>query len=205
MIRAFLSVELSEPLRTNLANIHVELKQRLGRELSKGVRISWVQPTSLHLTVKFLGDIDEQLVEPMQQAIENVLRGHLAVEIPLNRLGVFPRLQQPRILWIGPSEQWEKGQDAVRLASLHRAIDDCCSSLNLAPDTRPLSPHLTLARIKEGGRDFGQILARSGLLDKPVAVGLMAVKFITLMKSELKPTGSVYTKLWEAKIGGRET
>ena len=95
-----------------------------------------------------------------------------------------------------------EGPDAVRLASLHRAVDECCSSLNLAPDTRPLSPHLTLARIKEGGRDFGQILARSGLLDKPVTVGLMAVKFLTLMKSELKPTGSVYTKLWEAKIGG---
>ncbi|HEU5201366.1 MAG TPA: RNA 2',3'-cyclic phosphodiesterase, partial [Nitrospira sp.] len=117
MIRTFLAVELSEPLRTNLASIHVELKQRLGRELSKDVRISWVQPTSLHLTVKFLGDIDEQLVAPMQHAIENVLGGHQAVEIPLNRLGVFPRLQQPRILWVGPSEQWEKGQDAVRLAS----------------------------------------------------------------------------------------
>ncbi|HSC57328.1 MAG TPA: 2'-5' RNA ligase family protein, partial [Nitrospira sp.] len=75
MIRTFLSVELSEALRTNLANIHMELKQRLGRELSKNVRISWVQPASLHLTVKFLGDIDEQLVAPMQHAIQNVLSG----------------------------------------------------------------------------------------------------------------------------------
>jgi len=201
MIRTFLAVELSEPLRTNLANIHVELKQRLGRELSKNVRISWIQPASLHLTVKFLGDIDEQLVAPMQHAIENVLSGHRAVEIPLDRLGVFPRLQQPRILWVGPSEQWEKDRDAARLTSLHRAIEDCCISLNLAPDTRPLSPHLTLARIKEGGRDFGQILARSGLLDKPLSAGSMEVKAIALMQSELKPTGSVYTKLWDVKVG----
>jgi 2'-5' RNA ligase len=200
MIRTFLAVELSEPLRTNLANIHVELKQRLGRELSKNVRISWVQPASLHLTVKFLGDIDEQLVAPMQHAIQNVLSGHRAVEIPVDRLGVFPRLQQPRILWLGPSEPWEKGQDAARLASLHRAIENCCISLNLASDTRPLSPHLTLARIKEGGRDFGQILARSGLLDKPLAAGSMEVKAIALMQSELKPTGSVYTKLWDVKV-----
>lgn len=201
MIRTFLSVELSEALRTNLANIHMELKQRLGRELSKNVRISWVQPASLHLTVKFLGDIDEQLVAPMQHAIQNVLSGHRAVEIPLDRLGVFPRLQQPRILWVGPSEQWEMDRDAARLVSLHRAIEDCCTSLNLAPDTRPLSPHLTLARIKEGGRDFGQILARSGLLDQPLSAGSMEVKAIALMQSELKPTGSVYTKLWEARIG----
>ena len=202
MIRAFLSVELSETLRAHLATIHGELKQRLGHDLSKTVRITWVQPAALHLTVKFLGDIDEQLVAPMQHAIENVLRRHHAVEIPLDRLGIFPRLQQSRVLWVGPSEQWEKGADAVRLASLHRAIDDCCSTLDLAPDTRPLSPHLTLARIKEGGRDFGQILARSGLLDKPVSAGSMAVDAVVLMKSELKPTGSVYTKLWEARIEG---
>ena len=202
MIRAFLAVNLSEPLRTNLTKIHSELKLRLGREFSKNIRVSWVQPSSLHLTVKFLGDIDEQLVVPMQKAMEDVLTGYQALEIPLDRLGVFPRLQQPRVLWVGPLELWEKGQDAAQLASLHRAIDDCCSSLNLAPDTRPLSPHLTLARIKEGERDFGQIMARSGLLDKPVSVGSMRVDTIDLMKSELRPTGSVYTKLWEARMGG---
>ena len=202
MIRAFLAINLSDALRTTLTTIHSELKQRLGRELSKNIRVSWVQPSSLHLTVKFLGDIDEQLIGPMQKAIENALSSHRAIEIPLDRLGVFPRLQQPRVLWVGPLELWEKGQDAARVASLHRAVEDCCSSLNLAPDTRPLSPHLTLARIKEGGRDFGQILARSGLLGKPVLAGLMVVDAIALMKSELKPTGSVYTRLWEAKIGG---
>jgi len=205
MIRAFLAVNLSEPLRANLTTIHSELKQRFGRELSKNIRVSWVQPSSLHLTVKFLGDIDEQMVAPMQKAMENVLSSHRAIEIPLDRLGVFPRLQQPRVLWVGPFELWEKSQDAARVVSLHRAVDECCSALNLAPDTRPLSPHLTLARIKEGGRDFGQMLARSGLLDKPVSAGLMVVDAIHLMKSELRPTGSVYTRLWEVKIGGTET
>ena len=202
MIRAFLAVNLSEPLRTNLTKLHSEMKQRLGRELSKNIRVSWVQPSSLHLTVKFLGDIDEQLVAPMQKAMENVLSSHRVVEIPLDRLGVFPRLQQPRVLWVGPLELWEKSHEAARVDSLHRAVDDCCSSLNLAPDTRPLSPHLTLARIKEGERDFGQILARSGLLDKPLSVGSMTVDAIDLMKSELKPTGSVYTRLWEVKLDG---
>ena len=124
MIRAFLAVNLSEPLRTNLTTIHSELKQRLGRELSKNIRVSWVQPSSLHLTVKFLGDIDEQMVAPMQKAMENVLSSHRAIEIPLDRLGVFPRLQQPRVLWVGPLELWEKSHDAARVNSLHRAVDD---------------------------------------------------------------------------------
>jgi 2'-5' RNA ligase len=156
----------------------------------------------MHLTIKFLGDIDEQSVAPMKYAIEETVKVHKAVHIPLERLGVFPRLQQPRVLWVGASEQWEQGIDAKRLTSLHRAIEDCCQALNFAPEIRPLSPHLTLARIKEGERDFGQTLARSGALDKPLSVGILAVEAIALMKSELKPTGSVYTRLCAVGLGG---
>jgi len=201
MVRTFLAVELSEPLRTKLVHVQQEMKQHLVRELSGDVRISWTRPTSMHVTVKFLGDIDEQLVMPMRDAIGEVVREHCAIHVPLDRLGVFPRLQQPRVLWIGPSEQWEQGDDAKRLVSLHRAIDDCCGTLNLAMDERSWSPHLTLARIKEGGRSLGQVLAKSGVMDRPLALGSLAVDAIVLMKSELKPTGSLYTLLWSTPLG----
>jgi RNA 2',3'-cyclic 3'-phosphodiesterase len=201
MIRTFLAVELSEALRVNLSTLQRELKQRLGRELPREVRISWVQPTSIHLTLKFLGDIDEQLVAPMQDAISEVVQGHRAIDVPLDRLGVFPRLQQPRVLWVGPSEQWEQGDDNKRLVSLHRAIDDCCGMLNLAMDERSWSPHLTLARIKEGGRSMSQVLAKSGVMDRPLGLGSLPVDAIVLIKSELKPTGSLYTKLWSSRLG----
>jgi len=201
MIRTFLAVELHEPLRTSLEQIQQGVKQRLNQAISRDVRMSWVRPTSMHLTVKFLGDIDEQLVLPMQEAIKTVVSAYHAIHVPLDRLGVFPRIQQPRVLWVGPSEQWEHGDDAKRLASLHRDVEACCGTLNLAMDERPLSPHLTLARIKEGGRSFGQVLAKSGVMDGPLTLGLFVVASIALMKSELKPTGSVYTKLWDAKLG----
>lgn len=201
MIRTFLAVELSDSLRTNLSKLQLELKQRLTHELPRGVRISWVQSASLHLTVKFLGDIDEQLVAPMQEAIGKALVGQRAIQIPLERLGAFPRPQQPRVLWVGPSERWEQGPETARLVSLHRAVEDCCVALNLAPDSRPLSPHLTLARVKEGDRVMGPILARSGVMDQPLTVGSFPVDAIVLMKSDLKPTGSVYTKLWRVALG----
>ena len=201
MIRTFLAIELSEALRTNLSNLQLELKQRLMRELPQDVRISWVQSASLHLTVKFLGDIDEQLVMPMREAIGKVLSGHRTIEIPLERLGAFPRPQQPRVLWVGPSALWEQGTDAARLASLHRTIEDCCVALNLAPDSRSLSAHLTLARVKQRERSVGQVLARSGVMDRPLTAGSLSVDAIVLMKSDLKPTGSVYTKLWNAALG----
>ena len=203
MIRAFLAVLLSESLLNNLTTLQSELQRRMAYELPRHVTISWVRPASLHLTVKFLGDIDERLVWPLEEAVGQALAVHRALHVPITRLGGFPSVQQPRVLWVGPSDQWEKGEDdGARLGLLHRAIDDACSSLNLARDTRPLTAHLTLARVKAGARFVGQLLAGSGAIDQPLALGSMAVDRVALMKSDLKPTGSVYTKLWDVVIGG---
>ncbi|WP_455244359.1 RNA 2',3'-cyclic phosphodiesterase [Petrachloros mirabilis] len=204
MIRTFLAIELSEPLRLAVSRLQLDIKQQLNRDLSRNARISWVQLASIHLTIKFLGDIDEQLVAPMQEAIGEVVQRYGAFQIPLDRLGVFPRLQQPRVLWVGPTEQWEQGEEGDRLASLHRAVDDCCGTLNLALDERPLTPHLTLARFKEGERSVGQALAKSGIMDRPVALGSLAVESVVLMRSELRPAGPRYTKLWEVPLSTRE-
>lgn len=200
MIRAFLAVELGEDLHKQIARVQQDLKQRLSREASKDVRISWVQPTSIHLTIKFLGDTDEQLVEPVQAALAQAVKDQRAIHIPLERLGAFPRPQQPRVLWVGASEQWEQGEDAKRLAALHRSVEECCETFDFPLDGRPLSPHLTLARIKEGERHVGQALTKSGVMDRPISLGSLAVESLVLMKSELRPTGSVYTKLWEMRL-----
>ena len=201
MLRAFLAVELSDDLRNRITLIQQDLRQRLGRESSKDSRITWVQPSSLHLTMKFLGDTGELQIEPLREAVGRAMTGHEVVHMPIERLGVFPRLQQPRVLWVGPSEQWEQGDDAKRLTALHRAIEDCCQPFGFEPEGRPLSPHLTLARVKEGERHVGQALAKSGVIDRPISLGLLAMDSIVLMKSELRPTGSVYTKLWEVRTG----
>lgn len=200
MIRTFLAVELGEELRKRIAQTQQDLKQRLSREALKDVRISWVQPGSIHLTIKFLGDTDEQLVDPMRTAIDQVMKAHRPLYIPLERLGTFPRPQQSRVLWVGASQQWEQGEEAKRLAGLHRAVEDCCATFHFASDERPLSPHLTLARVKEGERQVGQALAKSGAMDRSLSLGSVALESIVLMKSELRPTGSVYTKLWEIAL-----
>lgn len=201
MIRAFLAVQLTDRLKENLGVIQSDLKRRMLHDLPPNASLTWVRPASLHVTVKFLGDIDEALVHRLQETISDTLSGHSPLHIPLERLGVFPRLQQPRVLWIGPAGQWEGSDEAVRLAALHRSIEKCCTSLNLAPDTRPLSAHLTLARIKAGHHAVGQALARSGAMDRPLALDGLTIDGIALMRSELKPTGSVYTCLWEARLG----
>jgi len=150
--------------------------------------------------MKFLGDIDEQLVPSMQEEMGQALLGHRSLSIPLERLGAFPNAQQPRVLWIGPAEGWEQREDAQGLTAIHQTIEICCRSLDFAPENRPLSPHLTLARIREGERRFGHVLAKSGVMDGPLALGSLVVGSISLIKSDLKPPGSVYTRLWEVKL-----
>ncbi|MCE3224297.1 MAG: putative 2-5 ligase [Nitrospira sp.] len=202
MIRAFLAIELPEDLRRALTTLQQDLKRQLERMVDRQSRITWVRPASMHLTVRFLGDMPDESIEPLRLAVEQAVSAHRAIAVPLERLGVFPRLQQPRVLWVGSSESWEQSDEAKRLATLHRAIEDCCQAADFAPESRPFSPHLTLARIKEGERQVGQALAQCGAMDRPVTIGVLLVGAMTLMKSELCPTGSIYTKLWEVGIGG---
>lgn len=200
MIRAFLAVELSEVVRGELATLQQELKRRIEPEVKRDARISWVQPASIHLTLKFLGDTDEQVVGPMRDAVAQVIGSQSAVSVPLEQLGAFPRPHSPRVLWVGPAEEWERGADAKRLAEIQQSIEQTCEGFSFARETKPFSPHLTLARIKEGERQIGVALAKSGMADCPLSLGSLAVEAVVLMKSELKPTGSVYTRIWEARL-----
>jgi 2'-5' RNA ligase len=199
VIRAFLAVELSEKLRAELAGVQQELKQRIEPELKRGTRISWVQPAKIHLTIKFLGDLDEQVIHPLLIAVEQANGTEAVVNVPLERLGAFPRSNSPRVLWVGPSMNWEKGAEAKRLADIHGAIELACEGLGFLRETKPFSPHLTLARIKVGERQVGVAVAKSGVLDRPLSLSSLAVESVVLMKSELQPTGSVYTKLGEVR------
>ena len=200
MIRAFLAVELSQELRVELTTAQQELKHRIEPEMKRDIRISWAQPASIHLTIKFLGDMDEQVIDPLLVAVEQAIGSQAAVNVPLQRLGAFPRLQSPRVLWVGPSENWEREAEAKRVAEIHGAIDQACEGLGFFRETKPFSPHLTLARIRVGERHVGVALAKGGVLDRPLSLSALAVESVVLMKSELRPTSSVYTRLWEARL-----
>ena len=201
MIRAFLAVEPSPELLAKLAVLQQDLNRTIDPEIPRGTRISWVQPAKIHLTIKFLGDMDEQLIDPLSVAVDQAIANKRAVNVPLEQLGVFPRPHNPRVLWVGPSEHWERGAEAKQVAEIHAAIEHVCEGLNFLRETQSFSPHLTLARMKMGERKVGIALAKSGALDPPLALSSLALETVALMKSELKQTGSVYTKLWEVKIG----
>jgi 2'-5' RNA ligase len=196
VIRTFIAVELADTLRASLADIQLDLKELVSPHLPDGVRLSWVQPASIHLTLKFLGETDEQLIQPLRSALEPFMAGALPISVPLERLGVFPSSQQPRVLWIGPPSQWEEGQDAERLMRLQRIVEDACEPLCFPREVRPFRAHLTLARIKQGERQVGRALEQKGILQRPLNLSFVIASMVC-MKSEMRSSGSVYSTLWE--------
>lgn len=197
MIRAFLAVEISDEVRAAILQVQHDIKERLAAHLSKEIRVAWGQRNSFHLTIRFLGEIEKQLIDPLREAIAKIRQSHPTVQIPLDRLQAFPNVLNPRVLWVGPSESWLQSESAKRLVGLHQEIESCCHSLGFASDEKPFSPHLTVARIKTGERQVGPLLAQSGLYERSVSLGTVTVGPVVLMKSQLRPTGPVYTKLWE--------
>lgn len=197
MIRAFIAVELSPELRTAIAKAQTNLKDQLMRELrrqSPDVRVQWVRPESMHVTLKFLGNVPEGGLPDIQRAMTDVARGCAQLSLDVGGLGVFPDLRAPRVLWIGMSGQVEA---LVRLAG---DLDTALQGLGFSLEVKPFQPHLTLARVKERSREVGRTLAESGLMTQIGEVGRLGVSSLSLMKSELHASGAVYTRLHEAPL-----
>jgi 2'-5' RNA ligase len=199
-VRAFIAVELADAVRAQIAGIQQDLRRTLEGEGPAGPRIAWTRPASLHLTLKFLGDIDEASAPALHGTLAAALRSCCPIAIPLARLGAFPRAQEPRALWLGAPIAWERGPDAARLVALVNAIEACAEPLGVPRERRPFTPHLTLARIKSGERHAGRALARRAAFDRAWPLGPLVVDALTLMKSRLDSGGAVHTPLWTIRL-----
>lgn len=199
MIRAFVAVEIDPVLRQRIARAQEQIRERIGREfrsLGQEVRIQWVRPDSIHLTLKFLGDIDERLIGDIQQALTLAVAAQPQFSVEVGGAGAFPDPRAPRVLWLGLSGHVEA---LVRLAA---EVDQALIALGFPPEAKPYSPHLTLARIKERSREMGKMLTGSGVLAHAAQLGSLDVRAVALMKSDLRPSGAVYTRLVEIPFKG---
>lgn len=200
MIRAFLAVELDENLRAAIEQVQRELRDRISRQLGRDARIQWVRPESIHVTVKFLGDIEEAFVDRIRHVLGPALADTSRFTVPAGGIGVFPNRDGPRVLWIGCAGGAEQSEEAGRWRRLHQAVERALEPLGFAAEAKPFSPHLTLARVKDGERQVGKVLAQSGVFDRPLSCGSLVVGAIALMRSELKPAGAEYKRLWQVEL-----
>ena len=179
MIRAFIAVEIpSEVLDRIAATIEI-LRARL-----RGIH--WVTSDNVHLTLKFLGDIDQSQIEPIGAALADALGPFPRCIISAKGLGVFPSLRQPRVLWVGLAGN--------SLNSLAATVQSALTPFGFAPEVRPFRPHLTIGRVrptKRIDRSLGLELERWTNHD----FGASAVDKVILFRSELRPTGAIYTRL----------
>ncbi len=192
MIRTFIAVELGDDLRRAFGDAQQQLKALIKGALprhARDVRVQWVRPESIHLTLKFLGDVDESSVLEIEEAMSVVGEVHSSFSLDIGGMGVFPDIRGPRVLWVGIQEPDR------RLTNLAGDLDQALNGQGFPLETRPFRAHLTLGRVKEQARQVGQALVASGALKTDAVLGSCAVAAMVLMKSELRPSGAIYTRL----------
>lgn len=181
MPRLFIAVDLSISVVERLALLQREWAAALR---DADVRISWVAPENIHLTLKFLGELGEPLVPMIEQTLATLVRPLFPFEVGCQRVGAFPDPRRPRILWAGLED---KGAEVIGL--LRQAIEQDIDRLGIAPDDRPFHPHVTLGRVKSlEACDMRDLVASLGAYD----FGSSFIKDIVLYESILTSSGPEY-------------
>jgi len=188
-IRSFIAIELPQGLKAELAKLQVKLK-------IERPRVKWVSPDGIHLTLKFLGDIEPAAADRISQAMTEAVNGIEPFELHVAQLGVFPSPRQVQVVWVGLDGQLDT------LDRLYKQLENSMAKAGFPTEKRGFKPHLTLARVgdeatpdeRKGFGDF--IAAHNAEIDYSVkADGL------SLMKSVLTPRGAIYTRLKLIEFG----
>jgi len=184
MTRLFIATPISSEVEKELARIISTLK-------NAGGPVKWVEPSNIHLTLKFLGDTNEKLIPQIKEIIDNVAATHKKVPTTLNSLGAFPTLNRPRVYWV---DLKDRDADLEKMAS---ALDNAVHGLGFEKESRPFRSHLTLGRVKfpENLQKLNEAVRNIKVIPLPQVFGR-----IILFKSTLTPRGSIYDKLHESKL-----
>jgi 2'-5' RNA ligase len=179
VLRAFIAVEIDPEVIGKISTAITELKSRVS-----GVR--WVAPTNFHLTLKFLGDVEEAQINRIGATLEEQFHPFPRFTINAKGLGVFPDFRRPRILWVGLA--------GIELASLVSRLESALEPLGFAPEKRSFTPHLTIGRWRQterASKTLGQALESW----KDYQFGVTNIDEMILFQSKLNPKGAIYTKL----------
>ena len=184
LIRSFIAIELPDELEARLKQLEDQLKSR------RQTDVKWVDPSGIHLTLKFLGEVPAEKTEEIAAAIVEAARGILPFRLETKELGAFPNLKRVQVVWLGVGGELDK------LAQLQQNIETNLEILGFEREARSFTPHLTLARLRqyaspEERQALGEIIAKSKF-EPPYA---FKVESISLMKSQLTPQGAIYTRL----------
>jgi 2'-5' RNA ligase len=195
-MRLFLAVDLDEPTRAIAAGAARTLAAHLDRARTNA-DLSWAAPEKLHLTLRFLGEVDDGQVDDLRVALAPALLtgGFVA---GLAGAGAFPASGPPRVIWLGVK------LGVTELAAVHREIEQRLVSVGFPAEGRPFTPHLTLARLRRPcSRSSGDAIRR--LLQEADLDARWHVDRVTLYESQLSPRGATYVPLAYTPLAGHAT
>jgi 2'-5' RNA ligase len=188
-IRAIIAIELSDEVRQVINSVIVRYQGMIPSGLVK-----WVPTKNLHLTLKFLGDTPITLIPSIQEQMDKLSATTPGFQFTAAAAGMFPTARKPHVIWMGLDNK-------QTLTGLSKGLDDALVLLKISRDEKPFSPHLTIGRVYQGLTDeqllkLGEIILRN----QPGEIGKVLVDHISLVKSDLLPTGSVYSTLHRSNL-----
>jgi 2'-5' RNA ligase len=190
-VRLFVAVEIGETLATGAAKLNEELERR-ATAAARRAKVTWIPVDRMHLTIRFIGEVDDQKGSMVREALEEPL-SVAPFSLTLCGAGTFPKSGTPRVVWLGVTEGREE------LVRVEREITARLTPLDIPEEPRPYSPHLTLARVRDpAGLKSTRLL--DGLTDR--RIGTTHIETITLFHSKLSPKGPTYTPLLHTPLGG---
>lgn len=187
LIRTFIAVELPAEVRGRAARLQQTLAE-------SGAGVRWVAKDNIHLTMKFLGEVEDVQIPAVCRAVQQVAAANPAFEVELSGVGAFPSAARPRTLWVGIDG------GAAELIALHERLDAALAELGYRPEERRFSPHVTIGRLRNS-RDahrLADVLAQKA----DWKAGEVQVDQLVVMASELTPQGPHYTVMGRGVLEG---
>lgn len=187
-MRTFIAIELPSKIKESLANVQNKLK-------ATGADVKWVEPQNIHLTLKFLGEIDDKKLSRIAEIMNEIVENNNPFDIRISSIGAFPKIDFPRVIWVGV----EKGNKETK--EIAKALEDKICEVGIPKEDRTFSSHITIGRTRS-------TLNRIKLVQelKNLAIGFekdnldFSVTKITLFKSTLTPKGPLYEALKETNL-----
>jgi 2'-5' RNA ligase len=185
-IRTFIAFELPPAVISLLQEVQQELKRLK-------LRARWVRPENIHLTIKFLGDISPGDIDKIGAAMADAVVEFAPLSLAVKGIGVFPGIRRPRVIWVG------LGGDIHSLLAIQSRLEEKLTAVGFPREKRSFKAHLTLGRIKQAANPaiIRQVINEYANLSSDDLI----FKQIILYKSDLKPSGAVYSQLKQARLG----
>jgi 2'-5' RNA ligase len=191
LLRAFVAIELPSTIQDAVQKASAPLRQALGAGL-----VRWVPPQNMHLTLKFLGDVSPANLDLLAQILKVEASQHKPFEMEIGGLGSFPSPKRARVIWVGI-------QPPAALEALQRNVEAAAARMGYPPEERAFSPHLTIGRVNQHINSADQQKIRTALENCQVGIlGHAQVQSVHLFRSDLRPSGAVYTPLFCAPLQG---